>query len=111
MTLQRLIALIFYLLLSTSLGADTYSPNHEKVKNIFKSNDEPTSKDAVWTSKDTFKVGVINDGSSRNGYATYVCEVLYDHGFKGKKIWVQVIDIVQLSQKGKWVKLGEARCS
>ncbi len=72
--------------------------------------DEPTSKDAVWTSDDIFKVGVISDGTDRSGYAEYVCNVLYDYGFKGKKIWVQVIDIVKLTRTNKWEKLGEAHC-
>lgn len=72
--------------------------------------DEPTSKDAVWTADDIFKVGVINDGTDRSGYAEYVCNVLYDYGFKGKKVWVQVIDIVKLTRSSKWEKLGEAHC-
>lgn len=91
-------------------NAETYSAQHEKVKKLFQSNEEKTAKDAVWTSRDIFKVGVINDGSRRDGYADYVCQVLYDYGFKGKKVWVQVIDIVKLTRNGDWVKLGESRC-
>lgn len=74
------------------------------------SRDEPTSKDAVWTADDVFKVGVIDDGTDRSGYAEYVCNVLYDYGFKEKKVWVQVIDIVKLTRTNKWEKLGEAHC-
>lgn len=88
----------------------TFSSEHERVQKLFQSNQEKTAKDAIWTAKDIFKVGVINDGSKRDGYARYVCEVLYDHGFKGMKVWVQVIDIVKLTRNGDWVKLGEARC-
>lgn len=91
-------------------NAETYSAQHEKVKKLFQSNEEKTAKDAVWTSGDIFKVGVINDGSRRDGYADYVCQVLYDYGFKGKKVWVQVIDIVKLTRNGDWVKLGESHC-
>ncbi len=29
----------------------------------------------------------------RDGDAEYVCQVLYDHGFKGKGVLVSVIDI------------------
>jgi len=93
-----------------SEGAETYSANHEKVKKLFQSNEEKTAKDAVWTAKDIFKVGVINDGTNRNGYAQYVCSVLEDYGFNGKGIWVQIIDIVKLTSNGKWAKLGEAHC-
>ena len=64
----------------------------------------------MWTSIDIFKVSVINDGSRRDCYADYVCQVLYDYGFKGKKVWVQVIDIVKLTRNGDWVKLGESHC-
>jgi hypothetical protein len=70
----------------------------------------PVAKDAIWTAKDIFKIGVIDDGSRRDGYAQYVCEILYDEGFKGHKVWIQVIDIVKLTQNGSWVKLGEAHC-
>lgn len=93
-----------------SAKAETYSANHEKVKVLFQSNEEKTAKDAVWTARDIFKVGVINDGTSRDGYASYVCQALYDYGFKGSKVWVQVIDIIQLTRNNKWVKLGQAHC-
>jgi len=74
------------------------------------SKDEPTSKDAVWTSDSIFKVGVLDDDTDRSGYAQYVCEVLYEHGFKGEKVWVQVIDIAKLVRTNEWEKLGEAHC-
>lgn len=98
------------LLSALQAGATTYSQQHERVKRQFQSNEEKTAKDAIWTARDIFKVGVVNDGSNRDGYANYVCEVLYEHGFKGQQIWVQVIDIIKLTRKGQWVKLGEARC-
>lgn len=72
--------------------------------------DEPTSKDATWTADSIFKVGVIDDGTDRRGYAEYVCLTLYDYGFKGEKIWVQVIDIDKLTRNKEWEKLGEAHC-
>lgn len=95
---------------ATQATAETFSVQHEQVKKLFQSKKEKTAKDAMWTKRDIFKVGVINDGTSRDGYADYVCEVLYDYGFKGEKVWVQVIDIVKLTQNGDWVKLGESRC-
>lgn len=83
----------------------------EEVEAHFKGTaNEPTSKDAVWTANNIFKVGVINDNTDRSGYAEYVCNVLYDYGFKGKKVWVQVIDIVKLTRTNKWEKLGESHC-
>ena len=46
--------------------------------------------------QDIFEVGVLNGGTNRNEYASHVCEVLYEHGFKGNKVWVQIIDIAKL---------------
>ena len=82
----------------------------EVVQKYFKSGKEPKVKDALWTTDNLFKVGVFDDGTSRDGYANYVCNVLYENGFEGSKIGVQVIDIGKLVKDGDWVKLGEARC-
>jgi len=110
--------LLFYVAVACLFACGQASENewipdgqHLKVQNHFKSESEPTAKDALWTKQDIFKVGVIDDGMSRNGYADYVCLVLHDYGFSGKKVWVQIIDIVELSRRGKWVKLGEAWCT
>ena len=89
---------------------DTMTTSRDKVQSLFQSKNEPVAKDALWTSNNIFKVGVIDDGTLRNGYALYVCNILYEHGFKGKEIWVQVIDIVKLTQDNDWVKLGESHC-
>ena len=96
---------------SVPLGNAVSTPKQkQQIVAHFQSNKEPKAKDAVWTSNDMFKVGMINDGTSRNGYANYVCETLYDFGFKGQRIRVQIVDIIKLTKNNKWVKLGEARC-
>jgi hypothetical protein len=105
-----LLFLLCALSISSPLLATEYSDQHKKLVQIFQSNEEPAAKDAVWTSEWTFKVGLINDGSNRRGYAQYVCAVLDDYGFKGKGVWVQIIDIVKLKQSDQWVKLGETHC-
>ncbi len=107
----QIIFAIFLIQSSVNIGAATFSVKHDRVKLLFQSSEEKTAKDAVWTAKDIFKLGVINDGTRRDGYAEYVCQVLYEHGFKGKGVWVQVIDIAKMSRNGKWVKLGQARCN
>lgn len=77
----------------------------------FKSNKEPTTKDATWGSKTDFRVGVVSDGSSRDGYARYVCSVLIDDfGFNGKNLHVGVYDIAILTYKKKWVRIGRDYC-
>ncbi len=93
-----------------ALSGSKYSPAHEEVEMLFRSSKEPTAKDAIWTQEKIFKVGVLNDGYSQDGYAQYICLILEEHGFKGKGIWVHVIDIVQLADHGKWIKLGQKRC-
>jgi len=90
--------------------AGSFGPKHDQMVKHFQGDQEPTAKDAVWTAKDIFKVGVFDDGSPRDGYAQYVCLVLNEEGFKGQKVWVQIIDIAKLNRTGSWVKLGEAHC-
>lgn len=85
------------------------TPEQERMVKLFQSDEEPTAKDAVWTARDIFKVGVFDDGTRRDGYAGYVCEKLYQNGFKGKGIWVQIIDIARLT-RDDWVILGDVRC-
>jgi hypothetical protein len=82
----------------------------DEVVAYFKNGEEPKVKDAVWTADDIFKVGVLDDGTDRSGYAQYVCEVLSERGLKGEKVWVQVIDVAKLVRTNKWEKLGDARC-
>lgn len=112
----RCISLCLFIIANLAIGgcaesnADELDMQRETVKQIFIGPEEPKVKDAIWTQKGVFKVGVIDDGTNRSGYANYVCEVLYEHGFKGKKVWVQVLDVVKLARDGDWVKLGEARC-
>ncbi|CCQ09299.1 hypothetical protein PALB_1360 [Pseudoalteromonas luteoviolacea B = ATCC 29581] len=72
--------------------------------------DTHTIKDAMWSNPYLLKVGVIDDGTIRNGFASYVCTELNQQGFKGQGISVQVIDIVKLTQENSWVQLGVARC-
>ena len=71
---------------------------------------EKKVKDAMWTSPGVLKAGVYADGSSKNGYAQYLCLVLYDHGFKGKNVLVRVIDIMKLANEDKWINIGKATC-
>lgn len=90
---------------------DPLKAAREQIKDRYLSDEEPTAKDAVWTMHDIFKVAVINNGSSMNGYAEYVCLTLYDYGFKGQAVWVQIVDIGKVVNDKKFVKIGEAHCS
>ncbi len=86
------------------------TPAHKAVEAQFKSKSEPAARDAIWTSPSIFKVGVLNNGSNRDGYALYVCEVIREHGLAGNSVQAHIIDIVALVNKGEWNILGKADC-
>lgn len=48
------------------------------------------SQSAQW------QIGMVNNGSSRVGYANYVCEVLKQHGAASARTRVKIIDIANL---------------
>ena len=35
---------------------------------------------------------------------------LFDYGFKGHPVWVQIVDYFKLINSDRWVKIGEAHC-
>ncbi len=83
--------------------------NHDQAADYFKGPDEPSVRDAVWASDSVFRVGMVNDGSDRSGFASYVCQVLAsDFGIRGGQ--VQVIDIAVLANTGQWERMGRAYC-
>ena len=89
-------------------AAPSNTAARDAVVKHFKSGAEPTAKDAIWTSETMFKVGVLDDGTSRDGYALYVCEVLNERGFHG--VDVEVVDIVSVAAGKGFKELGSARC-
>lgn len=97
-------------LIATVSAASDLDPNRAAVQSKFKGKSEPTAKDALWTSPTMFKVGVIDNGTSRDGYAQYVCGEIRSQGIKDAGMRVQIIDIVKLVRQDKWVKIGEATC-
>jgi hypothetical protein len=81
----------------------------KSVVDYFQSEDS-ISKDAFWSSDSLLKVGVIDDMTSRNGYASYVCEVISDYGITTPTA-IHVVDIVKIKLKNDWVILGKAKCN
>ena len=88
---------------------DALLSKREEVKNHFLNN-ELKVKDAIWYTNHHFAVAVFDDGTRRDGYAMYVCSVLYDHGFKGQSISVEVLDIIKIVKDKKQVVLGKHYC-
>ena len=60
-----------------------------------------------------WQVGVLDDGSSRVGYASYVCQLLDEHGASTPKTHVRVVDIVKISQgvNARSASLGHVACA
>jgi hypothetical protein len=83
----------------------------ELIKNQFNSDQEPTAIEAIWARDTIFKVGVIDDGTKRDGYAQSVCGALYEAGFKGERIMVSVIDIAKLKRDKEWIEIGRSLCN
>lgn len=90
-------------------SAQATQAQQRAVLSHLKGGEEPTVKDALFTTDRMLKVGVIDNNTPRDGYARYMCQVLTDKGVRGVR--VQVIDIAKLARTDKWVKLGEAGCT
>ena len=67
---------------------------------------EPKIKDATWSTSTRLYVGVLDDGTKRDGYAQYVCQLAAPQG----ATMVKVIDIAKVKRTGKFEELGKAYC-
>lgn len=107
--MKKILLLLMVLNFITGCSNKSDIPESKKQQAIqhFKTQ-EPTTKDSTWLAKRTFSVGVLDDGTKRDGYALYVCQVLSDMGIHDVR--VIVIDISKLVTTDKWVKLGAASC-
>lgn len=69
---------------------------------------EPKVKDAAWAPNGFgLWVGVLDDGTRRDGYAGYICQVLVEHG-AAKGALVKVMDIAP--PRGEIRELGRMWC-
>ena len=96
---------------AASVNAEDLAPARQSAVDQFSDSErEPTAIMGLWTMDSVFKVGVLDDGSDRSGYAEYVCMALYDHGLGGNNILVRVIDAPALIDRGEFINLGTAHC-
>lgn len=72
---------------------------------------EKQIRDVHWPTAKRLKVGVLDNGRPRDGYAMYVCEVLREHGLGRIGITIHVVDILKLARQNKEVRLGESHCT
>jgi hypothetical protein len=110
---MKKVFIIFFAVILTSpvlIYAESFGQKYDKIVTFFQGETEPAALDAIWDSKTSFKIGVIDDGSNWDNYANHTCEILDNEDFKGQKIEVKIIDIQKLAHKKKWVTLGHAIC-
>lgn len=76
---------------------------------------EPKIRDLTFNEGEgvTWQIGVDGDGSSRTGFAQYVCELLNEKHLVGDTTDVRVVDLAKLNQSGgdfRGASLGHVRC-
>ena len=75
---------------------------------------EPKIKDLTYNARDTvqWNIGVLGDGSSRVGYAEYVCSVLQEKGALAGRTHVRIVDIAKVTQGSDFrsANLGHVIC-
>jgi hypothetical protein len=73
---------------------------------------EPKVKEAIITDANVLYITVDDDGTNRDGYASYICEVLREK--KAKTNWVKVVKVNSIndpsSDNAYGVLLGESNC-
>ncbi|MFV5683863.1 hypothetical protein ACM55I_00275 [Flavobacterium sp. GB2R13] len=74
---------------------------------------EPKVKEAMITDANVLYVSVEDDGTNRNGFAQYLCEILNEH--KATIKWVKVVKVNSIndpnSDNSYGVLLGESSCN
>lgn len=84
------------------------SAEQEAFKAYLLSGKEPKVKDATWMTDQNLYVGVIDDGSRRDGFAEYLCIAAADHGVS--PYLIKIIDISKVVKDKTFVELGKANC-
>lgn len=105
-------------LLSTSAAlADTQSNNdftptktqrQQMLKIILK---EKSVLAADWASTHIINVGMLNRGGSYNGYAESLCMEISQPKFKGKRVFIVIVDYAKAAKDGTLIKIGEHFCN
>jgi len=69
-----------------------------------------TAKDFMITDSGAVYVGVLDNGSDRDGYARYVCEVAKGNASGSGSRLIKIIDIAAVSRGDGFKELGSHRC-
>lgn len=86
------------------------NPNNQKALAEIKK--EPKITEAIITDANVLYVSVVDDGTKRDGYAQYLCQVLAEYNATTK--WVKVVEAGTAGKEGAdnafGVLLGESHC-
>ncbi len=108
---KLLIGFIIYSFALISCSSSPPSENPVNKSALAEIRKEPKVKEAIITDADVLYVSVEDDGTSRNGYALYLGQILLEHGATTK--WIKVVKVNSMNDPNKdnayGVLLGEAR--
>jgi len=96
---------------------NTITNNHQQLVDKVKTKllDEPKIVDVMYQPNGVqWHVAVADDGSNRNGYASYICDVLKEHNLVTEDTIVRVVDISRVmagEPASRDTSLGSMRCS
>lgn len=110
MVLLLLVCVLVITVMTTGQDAKetVLSDKQQAIIALFQSGAEPSIKDAVWAGSDHLRVGMFDNGTKRDGFADYVCQVLYDHGITGVRVTIN--DIIKITRDNDWVTIGKSNC-
>lgn len=111
--------LIFVFAFSTLLffccssgGDENPAENPSNKSALLEIRQEEKVKEAIITDANVLYVSVLDDGTNRNGYAQYLCEVLREKNATTK--WVKVVKVNSMNDPNRdnayGVLLGESHC-
>ena len=76
---------------------------------------EPKVKDFIYQPGQAveWQIGVLDDGTSRVGYANYICDLLAEHRASKPKTHVRIVDIAKVAngQNFRAASLGHVACA
>lgn len=87
----------------------TLDAGHERALSLLLSGKEPDVKDAIWTSPNSLKVGVVDNGTPRDAYADYLCVVL-ERVELPSPLSIRVTDYHKLRASNDSPPLGKSTC-
>jgi hypothetical protein len=110
---SKIYALVITAILFTNCGESVKpqdKPNNKSALEEIRK--EPKVKEAIITDANVLYISVEDDGTNRNGYASYICEILREK--QATTNWVKIVKVNSTndpnSDNAYGVLLGESHC-